>query len=206
MKVLVIGATGLTGKLLVQQLLLKGDDVTAFARKPADVTTAHDRLRVAKGDARDLASLEAAVAGQDAVLAAFGPRSLSKDDLQETFDRNLIAAMKKSGVKRLVNLSAWGAGDSRQHSNLIFKVVMGTILKNVFADKDRGEALIIASDLDFTNVRPGQLINDPARGGVKASLDPAGLKPKMTRADLATFMIEQLTSDTWVRKSPLIGY
>ncbi len=206
MKVLVIGATGLTGKLLVQQLLDRGDEVTAFARNPADVTLKHERLRTTKGDARDLASLEAAVAGQDAVLAAFGPRSLSKDDLQETFDRNLLAAMKKGGVKRLVNLSAWGAGDSRQHSNLIFKIALNTLLRNVFADKDRGEALVIASDLDFTNVRPGQLVNEPARGGVKASLDPAGLKPKMTRADLATFMIEQIASDAWVRKSPLIGY
>ena len=206
MKVLVIGATGLTGKLAVQQLLLQGYEVTAFARNPADVTPAHASLRTVKGDARDLASLEAAVTGQDAVLAAFGPRSLSKDDLQEVFARNLIAAMTKSGVKRLVNLSAWGSGDSRPHSNFMFKIIRDTLLRNVFADKDRGEALLIASDLDWTNVRPGQLINDPARGGVKASLDPAGLKPKMTRADLATFMIEQLTSDTWVRKSPLIGY
>lgn len=206
MKVLVLGATGATGKIAVQRLLDRGDAVTAFARKPADIALTHERLRVVQGDARDLASLERAVAGQDAVLAAFGPRSLAKDDLQETLARHLVAAMTKHGVKRLVNLSAWGAGDSRQHSGFVFKLVQATILRNVFADKNRGEAILDASDLDWTHVRPGQLLNQPARGGVKASLDGVGLKPQMTRDDTAAFMVEQLASDAWVRKSPLIGY
>lgn len=206
MKVLVIGATGLTGRHLLRRLLDGGHEVTAFARNPADVAITHDRLRTAKGDARDLASLERATAGQDAVAAAFGPRSLAKDDLQETFMRNLVAAMKKSGVRRLVNLSAWGAGDSRARSNLIFKIATSTILRNVFADKNRGEVILFASELDWVNVRPGQLVNDPARGGVKASLDGSALKPIMTRDDLAAFMVDQLASDAWVRKSPLIGY
>lgn len=82
MKVLVIGATGLTGRLLLRRLLDGGYEVTAFARNPADVAITHDRLRTVKGDARDLASLERATEGQDAVATAFGPRSLAKDDLQ----------------------------------------------------------------------------------------------------------------------------
>jgi putative NADH-flavin reductase len=206
MKVLVIGATGATGKPAVQKLLARGDDVTAFARKPADVKETHVRLRTVQGDARDLASLERALEGQDAVIAAFGPRSLDKDDLQETFARNLIAAMKKRGVKRLVNLSAWGSGDSRPHMKFVFKIMRNTLLKNVFDDKERGEELLAASDLDVTNVRPGRLIDEPARGGVRASLDGDGLKPVMTREDLAAFMVDEVHAGAWVRKSPLIGY
>ncbi|MDB4927571.1 MAG: flavin reductase [Myxococcaceae bacterium] len=206
MKVLVIGATGATGKAAVQKLLARGDEVTAFARKPADVTETHARLRTAQGDARDLASLERALEGQDAVLAAFGPRALGKDDLQEVFARNLIAAMKKRGVQRLVNLSAWGSGDSRPHMTFVFKLIRHTILKNVFDDKERGEELLAASDLDVTNVRPGRLVNEPARGGARASLQPDGLKPTMTREDLAAFMVDELHANAWVRKSPLIGY
>jgi len=206
MKVLVIGATGATGRHLVAKLLARGVEVTAFARNPDAITERHERLRVAKGDARDAASLERAMEGQDAVISAFGPRSLKKDDLQETLMRNLIAAMRARGVKRLVNLSAWGAGDSAKDATLPMKIFMGLLLKNVFADKNRGEALLAASDLDYVNVRPGRLTNGARRGGVQASLEPRGLAPWLTREDLAEFMIAQLDSGVWLRKSPLVSY
>jgi NAD(P)H-binding len=112
MKAVVIGSTGATGKLIVKKLLALGHDVTAFARNPAAITETSEKLHVAEGDGRDSASLERAVRGQDAVLSAFGPRSLKSDDVQEVFMRNLVAAMTKEGVGRLVNLSAAGAGDS----------------------------------------------------------------------------------------------
>jgi putative NADH-flavin reductase len=205
-KVLVIGATGATGQLAVKQLLARGDDVTALARDPAAIADKHARLTVVKGEARDAASIEKALSGQDAVVVAFGPRGMKKDDLQETLMRNLLAGMSKTGVKRMVNLSGWGAGDSRQHAALFMKIIRATFLKNIYDDKDRGEALLASSDVNYTNVRPGRLLNAPARGGVKANLDGKGLKPEMTRADLAAFMIDQLGSDEWARKSPIIGY
>jgi uncharacterized protein YbjT (DUF2867 family) len=76
----------------------------------------------------------------------------------------------------------------------------------VFADKRRGEALLAASDLDYISIRPGRLLNSVARGSVRASLDASGLRPVMTREDLASFMVDQLTSSAWIRQSPLIGY
>jgi uncharacterized protein YbjT (DUF2867 family) len=206
MKVLVIGATGLTGSIAVKKLLDRGDDVTAFVRK--DFPLEHERLKLAHGDARDAAALERAVQGQDAVFSAFGPRSTGKDDLQEAFMRNLVAAMTKAGVKRLSNLSAWGAGDSYPELPFIGRFFIKTLLSNLFADKERGEALLFASGLDYVNVRPGRLSNGGARGGVRASLSGKDLKsfPLMTREDLAGFMVDQLTANDWVRKSPLIGY
>jgi uncharacterized protein YbjT (DUF2867 family) len=91
--------------------------------------------------------------------------------------------------------------------NLLFRYIfIPLLLRNVFADKLRGETLLFASGLDYVNVRPGRLLNSPARGGVRASFDGRGLRFVMTREDLAAFMIEQLRSDAWVRKSPLIGY
>ncbi|MDP2340239.1 MAG: SDR family oxidoreductase [Deltaproteobacteria bacterium] len=206
MKVLVIGATGATGQLAVKQLLARGDDVTALARDPAAIAEKHARLTVMKGQASDAASLEQALAGQEAVLVAFGPRSLGKTDVQETLMRNLLASMKKTGVTRLINLSGWGAGDSLAHASFFMKVIQATVLKNIYQDKNRGEALLTGSDVNYTNVRPGRLLNSSARGGVRANLDGKGLKPEMTREDLAAFMIAQLTSDAWTKKSPIIGY
>jgi uncharacterized protein YbjT (DUF2867 family) len=209
MKVLVIGATGLTGQIAVRRLLERGDEVTALVRAPVAVTVKHDRLRAAKGEARDADSLDRAVQGQDAVLSAFGPRAaFKKDDLQEVFMRNLVAAMERAGVKRLSNLSAWGAGDSYSALWLPGRIVLRTFLSSFFEDKNRGEAILFASGLDFVNVRPSRLANAPARGNVRAASSPEGLRwwPLMTREDLAAFMIDQLRDDTWLRRSPLIGY
>jgi uncharacterized protein YbjT (DUF2867 family) len=206
MKVLVIGATGLTGTHLVQKLLARGDEVTALVRNPSSYELKHEKLRVVQGEARDAESLERACAGQDAVVSAFGPRNFKKDDLQEVFMKNLVAAMEKTGVKRLVNLSAWGAGDSYGHSGFLPKLFFALVLKNLYADKNRGELTLLASSLDYINVRPGRLTNGKARGGVRAVLLPNGMRPWLTREDLADFMIGQLNSDEWIRKSPLIGY
>jgi uncharacterized protein YbjT (DUF2867 family) len=205
MKILVIGATGATGHWLLQDAQAQGHAVTAFVRNAAWAPPAG--VRVALGEARDQASLAAALAGQDAVLCAFGPRSLKKDDLQEAFMRNLLAAMQAVGVKRLVNLSAWGAGDSVGESPFFMRyLLLPLLLKNIYADKNRGEALLAASAVDYVNVRPGRLLNSPARGGVKATLSGKGLRAEMTRQDLSKFMVAQLTDDTWLRRSPLIGY
>lgn len=230
MKVLIIGASGRTGRYLIQDSLALGHTVTAFIRHPAD-WPAPDHVRVAKGEARDRASLDAAVKGQDAVLSAFGAgsprfwarrrvaaakdavlsafrlRSLKKDDIMETMMRNLVDSMVLLGVKRVVTLLALGVGDSAKVGSFLYRAAVATLqLKGVFEDKARGEEHLFASPLDYVNVRPGRLTNAPARGGVKASLDGKGLKWEMTRADLSKFMVAQLTGDTWVRKSSLIGY
>ena len=121
--------------------------------------------------------------------------------------KNLLASMKKNGVKKLVNLSAWGAGDSKAYMNFAFKLIRYSILKNVFDDKERGEVLLTASDLDYVNVRPGRLTDNKARKTpVKAGLDPKGIQPILDREDLATFMVAQINDPTWNGKSPIIGY
>jgi uncharacterized protein YbjT (DUF2867 family) len=206
MKVLVIGATGQTGRHALKQLLARGHEVAAFARTPSAITETSDRLRVVQGDARDIESIDRAVRGQDAVLVALGPRSLKKNDVQEVLMRNLVSAMTKHRVRRVVNLSAWGVDDGVAIPLFFKYIVLPLVLRHVYADKRRAERMLMASSLDYVNVRPARLLNKPARGGVQASLDGHGLQLVMTREDLATFMIDQLTSDTWIRKSPLIGY
>src|SRR5262249_23144931 len=156
MKVLVIGATGGTGRHVMRKLLEHGHDVTAWVRTPSAVGEKNDRLKILPGEARDAASIDRAVAGQDAVLVAFGARSLKKDDVQEVFMRHLLAAMKKHGVRRLVNLSAWGLNNDRAvTSSRFFEYFFRpVVLRHVWADKQRAEALLTASDLDYVNVQP----------------------------------------------------
>jgi putative NADH-flavin reductase len=205
MKILLIGATGGTGQEILPRLLAAGHAVTALVRRPEVITTRHERLVVMPGGVRDPELVDRAVQGQDAVISAFGPRSLRKDDIQEVLMRNLVAAMTKNGVKRLVNLSAWGAQDTHKPMSLMQTILQKVLLRNIFSDKMRGEKLLFASALDYVNVCPGRLLNKPVRGGVKASADGAGIRHSMTRADLAQWMVEQLTNDTWVRKSSIIG-
>lgn len=206
MKVVVFGATGGTGRYIVQKLIKAGHYVTVFARSPEKVSATAGIVKIVKGDARDASAVAKAIAGQDAVIAAFGPRSLKRDDLQEVFFRNVIGGMQQAKVHRLVNLSALGAGDSGGQTNTIFKLLRHTLLKNIYDDKNRGEALITTSNIIYTNVRPGRLADKPARGNVKASLTTKGLSLLMNREDVADFMVTQLSSKEWERKSPLIGY
>ena len=114
--------------------------------------------------------------------------------------------MTKHGVKRIINLAAWASGKTARFTPLWMRVVSWIILGRVFADKARGEAILYASELDYVNVSPGRLVNKPERGGVRASLNGEGLKNAISRADVATWMEAQLSSDVWVRKTPIIGY
>jgi len=208
MKVLIIGATGNTGRLVTPRLLAEGHDVTAFARQPEKLTAAADRLRLVQGDVRDPPSLELAVMGQDAVIATFGPRTLGKTDVQEVFMRNLVAAMEHCDVRRLVNLSAWGSGGAAvpPRSLVVRYFLLPILLRHLLADKQRGETHLFASNLSYINVCPALIKDLPSRGKVRASIDGAGLEQVMHREDLAQFMVEQLTTDQWVRACVAIGY
>lgn len=183
-----------------------GYTVTVLVRRPEAVIARHDRLTVLAGEVRDPAAVDLAVRGKDAVVCAFGPRSLKKDDIQEVLMRNLIAAMEKHGVKRLVNLSAWGADPATRPHGLLQLILQKGLLRHIFADKARGEKMLFASKLDYVNVCPGRLLDEPARGGVRASADGAGLKAILTRADLAAWMVAQLTDDTWLHRNSIVGY
>lgn len=206
MKVIVFGATGQTGRLLVEILAQDGHTVTAFARRPDKVDTLDGKIKVYQGDAMDPKAVTKATQDQDAVLATMGTRSLKKNDLQEVFIRNIVTAMRSTNIQRIIELSAWGAGDSYQYSSLAMKLVRSTLLKNLYDDKDRADALLMESNLDYTIVRPGRLLNKRGRRSVHASLDGKGLSQSISRQDVAIFMAEQLKDASWQHKSPIIGY
>jgi uncharacterized protein YbjT (DUF2867 family) len=245
-KVLVFGATGGTGRALVEQALEQGHAVTAFARDPAKVRSAHQNLSVAQGNMLDVNSVEAAIQGQDAVLstlgtslpilaivlAAFafqilarilalhGPLGLAvrvggpllalliltrRTTVLSEGTRNIVQAMEKHGVKRLICESSLGVGDSKGRLGILYNLMLvPLLLRGLFADKEAQEAIIRASALDWVIVRPTSLTSGPRTGVYRAGMDIGHwFRPtSISRADVADFMLKQLTDDAWLRKTP----
>src|SRR5690349_14536213 len=150
MKLLIIGSTGGTGRELVKQGLEQGHQVTAFARTPSKLGVSHHNLRIAQGDVTDQASLEAAMAGQEAVLCALGTKVIRKSTIQSDGTRNIIQAMQRNGVKRLVLETSLDLGDSRGQLGFFFAhVIRPTLLRNIFVDKELQERMVQESGLDW---------------------------------------------------------
>src|SRR3954451_5078087 len=149
----------------MRQALAQGHEVTAMARNPSAAAPEDYRPRVLEGDALDASEVEAAVASQDAVLSALGTRSTRPTTLFSESTQNVISAMKKHGVRRLVCITGIGTGDSKGHGGFLYdRIVLPFVVKNVYEDKDRQEEAIKWSDFDWVIVRPARLTDEPARG------------------------------------------
>jgi putative NADH-flavin reductase len=206
-KILVLGATGGTGRLIASQALARGHQVTALVRSPEKGS----ELKGAKlivADVRDEKALREALKGQDAVVSALGtPASPFREvTLLSTATRALVNAMKAEHVSRLVCITGIGAGDSAGHGGLLFdNVIFPLLLKKVYADKNRQEAIIRNSGLDWILVRPSVLNDKPSLGSVRALTDLSDFHGgTISREDVATFVLDQLHTDAWLHRSPLI--
>ncbi|MDQ2825152.1 MAG: SDR family oxidoreductase [Verrucomicrobiota bacterium] len=201
-KILIIGATGGTGRQLVQQALDLGHQVTALVRNPAKLETQHPNLRVIKGNVLDYAAVKSAMQGQNAVLSALGhKRWFYPNKILSEGTRNILRAMKECNVPRFVCESSLGLGNSVGRLGLLFTfLVVPLILPFVFWDKVRQEKLIEESEVDWVIVRPGVLKNSPARGKYRHGHNLGNFiwTVRISRADVADFMLKQLTDDNYV--------
>jgi putative NADH-flavin reductase len=207
-KVLIIGATGGTGRILLDKSLEQGHEVTALARNPSAVAPRDYRPRVLEGNTLDPEAVEAAVAGQDAVLSALGTRSTKPTTLFSASTANLIGAMKKHGVCRLVCVTGIGTGDSKGHGGFLYdRVLLPFVVRNQYADKDRQEEIIKRSGLEWVIVRPARLTNEAATGEYQVFLSGDSYRATtISREDIAAFMLAQLTEDRYVHQTPVISY
>lgn len=210
MHILVIGATGGTGREIVKQALARGHHVTALARNPSRVRDAHERLVIVQGDVMDPASLERAVHNQDAVVCALGhKRWLGPSRILSTGTRNVVNAMKAAGVRRLVVETALGVGDSAGRLGLYYTVfTIPLILPFYWYDKGRQERVVRASGLDWVIVRPGQLTSGKKRGGYKHGPRVGNYlwSVRISRADTADFMLNQLAETPYLRTAVGVCY
>lgn len=197
MKLTVFGASGGTGAQIVQQALDAGYEVTAVARHPEQIALRHERLRVVRGDVRDPASVEAAVAGSDAVVSCIGATTREQPvTIYSAGMRNILRAMRTSGVRRLLCISAnpltVGNGDVL-FDRIVLKPIVRAIFKAAYADVARMEDEVRASDLDWTIMRPPRLTNRPRTDHYRVAIDrnlPRGRF--ISRADLAAAMLKEL--------------
>ncbi len=209
MKIIIFGATGGTGRKFVEQALEQGHIVTAFARNPAKLDVKNENLQIVQGDVMDSASVERAVQGQDAVLSAIGAPDKSKDPVRSEGTRNIIRAMEQAGIRRFISLSTIGVGDSREMLPFLYKYILVPLfLRHAFADHAIQENYIEQSRLDWTIIRPAALTDGNHTGAYRHGfpVSEKNLKFKISRADVADFMLKQLTDNTYLHKTPGVSY
>jgi putative NADH-flavin reductase len=207
MNILIVGATRGIGRQLLEQALTSGDTVTALVRNPQKLATQRERLRVIKGDILDSESVALAMAGQEAVCCTIGVKvPWIRVTVFSEGTKNLLQAMKRSGVKRLLCVTGIGAGDSKGHGGFLYDYIfLPLLLKPIYADKDRQESLIKASDVDWTIVRPGFLTNGPLTENYRILTNMTGVTAgRISRADVAHFILKELESKQYLRQTPLL--
>lgn len=208
MKLLIIGATGATGRELVAQGIALGHEITAAVRRP-EAADFPPCVRKAKVDVTESASLNAAVAGQDAVLSSLGCKlSRQPTTLFSDGTRKLLAAMNAANVKRLICITGIGAGDSKGHGGFFYdRIIQPLLLDEIYKDKTRQEAVICESNTNWTIVRPGQLTSGPKTRQFKALVDLSGIMVgKISRADVAAFILAHLDEKTSFRQIYTLTY
>jgi putative NADH-flavin reductase len=209
MRVTVFGATGRTGKHVVEQALAAGHEVVAFARTPSKLGMQHERLRVVQGDIHDAAKVATAIAGSDAVIAALSPSRADKvKDIVSTGARNIVAGMKQHGVRRLI--FSTGAGvPAPQDQPTLFGKVMGVLLKtisgDVLADSLQGVQTVRESGLDWTIARAPMLTDGPKTGKVWTGYVGKEMGRTLARANFAGFMVRQLSENGYLRQMPALS-
>lgn len=212
MRIVVFGATGIVGKAVVNEALKKGHEVTVLTRNARKVTTRHEHLHIVEGNVADKNVVRTVLTDQEAVIQTLGiggkgdgkPTSIVSEA-----NKIIMTAMEQMNVKRLVAISVIGAGDSLTFLPWIYrKLVLPLFMKwfqAVIDDKNRMEPMIKRSGLDWTIVRCTTVKERPATGKVNATLDGKGLKFSISAADMAVFIVNQLTDNSFLKQNPTIS-
>lgn len=199
MKVIVFGGTGGTGQATLRALVAAGHQATAFARDPAKLSGIAS-IRTVRGDVMRQADVAGAVPGHDMAVVGLGnsqnPFALmlgasrtTARTVCEVGTRHIVGAMQAASIDRLVVVTAFGVGDTRSRLPFAFKLFYRTVLREHMADKEKQEALVKASRLDWTLVQPVGLTNGPLTGTWLADTGGAIRRQQISRADVAAFLV-----------------
>ncbi|ATQ77305.1 nucleoside-diphosphate sugar epimerase [Massilia violaceinigra] len=204
MNLAIFGATGATGRHLVEQALEAGHQVRALVRNADGLPIAHPRLRIVVGMLAQPAIVSGVAQGADAVICVLGARKGEASAICTEGARSILQAMNTAGARRLVALSAYGASETRNAS--LFIRFIRKVIAAKMRDKDGMEALVRDSELDWTLVRPPVLTNGERSGRYRAgtALKP-GVTGRLSRADLAAFMLREAAEGTYIGQAVVVS-
>jgi putative NADH-flavin reductase len=209
MRIAIIGASRGIGAELLKAAIAAGHEVTALVRDPATLNISSPGLKVIKGDILDPSSVAATIAGQEAICVCIGiPPTRKPVDVFSRGTQNILGAIGKESHQKLILVTGIGAGDSKGHGGFFYdRILNPLLLATNYADKDRAESIVKASNIDWLIVRPGFLTNDPRTGKYRVIDNLSGVTAgKISRADVADFILKQLASPTHFGKTPLLMY
>ena len=212
MKIAIFGATGRTGRPLVDEALARGHEVRVLVRDSSRLSIVNPKLTIVQGDVMNPASVEETIQGQEAVISVLGHVKGSPADIQTVATRNIINAMHKHGLKRLVSLTGASVGDPHDQPKLADRVVWLVMnmpfggFKETLVDARNHLALLQASDLEWVVVRGPRLTEGPRRGQYKVGFISRESGMELSRADLPDFLLKELTDNTYLGQLPLISY
>ena len=212
MKIVIFGAAGGTGRILVERALAQGHEVTAFDRHLAALNVQHPKLFLLQGDIFDPGQVEEAIVGQDVVFCILGVKPGVAEPVCSKGTEHIIAAMQKAGVKRLICQSAFVVaaldGEWREVPWILPLILpLFPKIKAMFADKVRQEQVILQSNLDWIIVRPATLTDGPRTGNYKVGVPLSmGLNAKISRADVADFLFKQVSDNAYLHQVPRLRY
>jgi putative NADH-flavin reductase len=210
MNVLILGATGASGKLVTDKALAAGHDVTVYVRNPAKVSASGPALKVIEGQLADTAALVSAITGQDAVISLLGPSGRSSGTPYSSAMGEIVSAMERAGVRRLIATATPSDADPKDRSTLSFRLSIAMIKRfagTAYVDLAAMGQIIRQSNLEWTIVRLPWLTSKPNRRPVAAGYlgDPGVRLFFLSRDCLADFLIGQLTDRHWIRQAPVIS-
>lgn len=208
-RITVFGATGGTGRQVVEQALAEGYEVVTYLRNRPKLGINHERLAVVEGELADMERIEDAIKGADAVLSALGPRGRTRDKPITTGMRNIIAAMKRLGTRRLIITSTLSAEDPQDRPDFRSRAMVSLVkvaMHGAYEDIVSVAELVRASDLDWTILRLALLNNHSKTGRVKAGYVGSGeVGTSISRADVAYFMLRQVNDTKYLHQAPAIS-
>jgi len=205
MKVVIFGANGKTGLLLVEQALAKGYQVVAYVRRPESIMIENPKLKIVVGNLNEPLKMKDTISGADACISALGGGSLTKHSIEIINGiKNIISIMEITNVHRLIYLSSLGANESRHliPQPLRF-ILLNFLLRVTLADHNTNEDNIRKSKLQWTIVRPGGLTNGQLTGDLRHGAENSKIKgsTSISRANVASFMIQQLTDTSYHQRA-----
>jgi putative NADH-flavin reductase len=205
MKIVIFGASGKTGMLLVNQALEAGHAVTVFVRNASPFQNANKNLTIVQGTLSDLEKLTEAINGADVCVSTLGGNSLTKRSPQITAGiQNIVHVMELQGVKRLIYMSSLGAGESKYYMPAFIRfIIVNLMLRIPLADHNQNEQNIMKSKLDWTLVRPGGLTDGVLNKNIKHGSEFILMKQNnsISRASVASFILDQVADSQYIKKA-----